>query len=154
MTAKSKLSTGAVSRILEIGILVAFLVTLVYVASFAVKVTNSAQKEREAPEMTLRIQLLNGCGAKGVANRVGDKLPGKIRLPLAIKIVDTDNFTVFDIEKSFVISRSPDLKGAQLLAFQLGLPLEDVIYSPIEDNYRSIQASVVLGKDYQERFLK
>jgi len=147
-------SSGAVSRLLEIGILIAFGVTLVYVASFAVKATQSSHAERQVPEVTLRVQLLNGCAVRGVTNIAADKLPRRVHHPLAVSVVDTDNFTVFDIEKSFVISRTPDLEAARLLAFQLGLSIEDVSFAPIEDNYRSVQVSIVIGKDYKTSILR
>jgi len=139
------------ARMLEMLILVSFVVTLVYVASFTVRATQGAYRERPVAVIGLRVQALNGCGEKGLANKIAEKLSERVVAPLAVEVVDAGNFSIFDIEKSFIISRTPDLADAQLLAAQLGLSAEEVIYVPLEDNYKSIQATLVIGKDFNTK---
>jgi hypothetical protein len=71
-----------------------------------------------------------------------------VEKPLALRVIDTDNFDNFGVEKTFIISRKSDLSAAQLLADQLGLK-EAVAYREIQDNYRDIGATLILGQDYQ-----
>jgi hypothetical protein len=141
------------ARTLETLAVVGVAVALLYGASFAFKAAHGATGKRPVAEVSLRVQTLNACGVRGVGGKVADALKGLGPTPVTVQIMDVGNFTVFDIEKSFVISRVSDLKDAQLLARQLGLATEDVIYAPLENNYRSIHASVVIGADYQSALL-
>ncbi|MBN4056689.1 LytR C-terminal domain-containing protein [bacterium AH-315-J21] len=135
-------------------IVIGFALAVVYAASFAAKVSTGVSKTRPVPEVTLRVQILNGCGERGSANKVAEALKSRVRLPLEVSIVNVDNFTVYDIEKSFLISRTQRVEDTKLLADQLGLYRDDIIYAPLEDNYRSIQVTLVVGKDYRDKFLK
>ena len=147
-------SSGSLAaRALETVIVIGFGVALFYGASFALKATSGAASQRATPEISLRVQALNGCGVRGIGGKAADMLPQLAHLPLEVTVVDVGNFSVFDIEKSFVISRTENLNGAKLLARQLGLSEDDVVYHPLEDNYRSIHATLVVGKDF-ERILE
>lgn len=151
---RKHVSPGLVSRALETMIVIGFALALVYAASFAAKISHGESKARPVPEISLRLQALNGCGESGSAGKVAEALKSKVKLPLEVSVVDVGNFTVFDIEKSFLISRTQQVEDAQMLADQLGLLRDDIIYAPLEDNYRSIQVTLVVGKDYQNKFLK
>lgn len=153
VTGQKRLSRGLVSRSLETMIVAGFAFAVVYAASFTVRATQGVTKMRPVDVLHLRVQALNGCGQGGVAGRVADALTAKARAPLEVSVVDVDNFTVFDIERSFIISRESNLEDAQLLARQFGMSAEDIIYAPLEDNYRSIHVTVVVGRDYEELFL-
>lgn len=146
-------SSSVTARTLETLAVVGVAVALLYGASFAFKATQGAASKRPVAEVSLRVQALNACGLRGVGGKVADALKGLGPTPVEVQIVDVGNFSVFDIEKSFVISRVSDLKDAQLLAHQLGLASEDVVYAPLEDNYRSIHVTVIIGADYQSALL-
>lgn len=132
---------------MEFGILFLFVVVVGYVASFTVQITKGYSSEKEPTEYFINLQVLNGCGEKGLANRLANKIEMAVENPLAVRVIDTDNFDNFGVEKTFIISRKSDLKAANLLADQLGLE-EAVTYREIEDNYRDIGATLVLGNDY------
>jgi LytR cell envelope-related transcriptional attenuator len=151
---KKRVSSGLVSRALETLIVIGFALAVVYAASFAAKVSNGVSKTRPVPEVSLRVQILNGCGERGSAGKVAEALKSKVQLPLEVSVVNVDNFTVYDIEKSFLISRTKHVEDTRLLADQLGLFRDDIIYAPLEDNYRSIQVTLVVGRDYEDKFLK
>lgn len=148
LSAKSGNSSVA-ARTLETLAVVGVALAFLYGASFAFKAAQGATGQRPVAEVSLKVQALNACGVRGVGGRVADALKGLGPTPLEVQIVDVGNFSVFDIEKTFVISRVSDLSEAKLLATQLGLAEEDVIYAPLEDNYRSIHATVVIGADFQ-----
>lgn len=134
-------------RFLEISILFLFVVVAVYVASFTVQITKGYSSEKEPNEHFINLQVLNGCGERGLANRLADQIEMAVKNPLAVRVIDTDNFDNFGVEKTFVISRTSNLEAARLLSDQLGLGA-DVIYREIEDNYLDIGATLVLGNDY------
>lgn len=139
-------------RFLEIGILLLFVVVVAFAASFTVQITNGYSREKDPIEYYINLQVLNGCGEKGVANRLANRIEMAVQQPLAVRVIDTDNFDNFGVEKTFIISRKSDLAAADLLAEQLGLD-EAVTYREIEDNHLDIGATLVLGADYR-RVLK
>ena len=136
------------SRYLELLIAGAFVVLLIYMASFTIRVTRGVSKTIEPPNHTVRLQVLNGCGEPRLAAKVSDQLAHFRDEELGIAIVDTDNFNSLNIDSSFVISREKDLDAARLLAEKLGLSTETVVYRPLDNNYRNVSVTLVLGADY------
>jgi hypothetical protein len=138
-------------RFLEVSIVVLFIAVAAYAASFTVQMARGHTEEKVPVEYYINLQVLNGCGEAGIANVLADQIEMAFRQPLTVRIVDTDNFDRFDVEKTFVISRASDLTAATLLAQQIGLS-DAVVYREIEDNYLDIGATLVLGKDYDVIF--
>jgi len=136
------------SRLLELAIIGIFALVAIYAASFAIRITHGLSKTIETPEHVIRLQILNGCGVDGAANHVAEKITGLIKIPLEAKIIDVDNFKIYDVKKTFIISRDEDLTASRLLAGQLGLDGDEIEYSPMENNYRNINATLVIGSDY------
>jgi len=135
-------------RFLETGILILLFIVVAYVASFTIQITNGYSREKEPTQYYINLQVLNGCGNKGLAEQLADRIEMTAKKPLAVRVVDADNFDNFQVEKTFVISRVQPATAAEMLAQQLGITTP-VTYSPIDDNYRSIGATLVLGKDYK-----
>lgn len=162
MTNKSKKSKGDSAyrikrarkkkplRFLELGILFLFVVVVAYVASFTVQITKGYSSDKETTEYYLNLQVLNGCGEKGLANQLANKIEMAVAKPLAVRVIDTDNFDNFGVEKTFVIARKEG-PAAELLTQQLGLE-QAVTFREIEDNYLDIGATLVLGTDYRTVF--
>ncbi len=138
-------------RFLELGILFLLVIVVVYAASFTVQIARGYSGENDATEYYLNLQVLNGCGEKGLANKLANRIEVSVEKPLAVRVIDTDNFDNFGVEKTFIISRKENLTAANLLAGQLGLD-DAVTYREIEDNYLDIGATLVLGRDYRQVF--
>lgn len=138
-------------RFLELAILFLFVVVVGYVASFSIQMSRGYSQEKEKTEFYINLQVLNGCGERGLANKLANLIEVSVEKPLAVRVIDTDNFENFGVEKTFIISRKNDLKAANLLAEQLHLG-EAVLYREIEDNYLDIGATLVLGEDYRTVF--
>ncbi|UCD17462.1 MAG: LytR C-terminal domain-containing protein [Candidatus Zixiibacteriota bacterium] len=141
------------SRFLELAIVAIFALVMIYGASFAIRITHGFSKTIEMPEHTIRLQILNGCGVNGAASRVARALPGLISLPLEVDILEVEDFDSYNVAETFVISREKDLEAAEKFAEQLGLNTDKIAYNPIDNNYRSISLTLVLGDDF-ERLLK
>lgn len=137
-----------IGRILEYAIIAAFVVILVYVVMFTVKVADGVSRSVGTPSRTVRLQVLNGCGVPGLATDYTGKLDGFADADMEIRVVDTGNFDLRLVKKSFVISRLSDESSARALAQKLGLSSEEVIYQPLEHNLQSVSATLVLGQDY------
>ena len=136
------------NKYLEIIIAILFVIVLVYVSSVTVRITSGVTKTVEPSANTVRLQVLNGCGVRGLAAAFSDRLAGYKDKDLEIKIVDTDNFDQVKVAQSFVISRLEDKQAAEILSEKIGLDPSQIIYKELENNYRHISATLVLGEDY------
>jgi hypothetical protein len=143
------LNKTKINRIFEILIAAAFVAVFLYVLSVAIKVTTGVSRTIDPPNHRIRLQVLNGCGEPGLAARVSDQLAGYTDPELEIKIVDTDDFDIAEVPKSFLISRDEDTDAARKLAKELGLDPSDIIVKPLENNYRHISVTLVLGLDHE-----
>jgi hypothetical protein len=137
------------SRYLELLIAGAFVVLLIYVASFTIRVTRGVTRTIEPPTYRIRLQVLNGCGVPKLAARMSDQLALYRDDEIMITVVDTDNFNSLTIDSSFVMSREKDLTAARLMAEKLGLSREAVRYRPLANNYRNVSVTLVLGADHE-----
>lgn len=135
-------------RLVELAIVVLFLIVVAYAASFVVQVTKGYSQERPAVEYFINLQILNGCGQPGIAGLLTDRLERRVQKPLTVRVVDAANFDHFDVDTTFLVSRTADTAAVKLLARQLGLD-EDIACHELEDNYMNIGATLVVGKDYK-----
>ncbi len=148
-SARRKSQTRKNPRLLELAIVAVFTLVFIYGASFAIRVTHGFSKTIDMPEHTIRLQILNGCGLNGIASKTAERIPSLVKLPLEVEIIEVGDFDSYNIKESFMISREKDLKPARLFAEQIGLNCENFVYKPIENNYRSITVTLVLGEDYE-----
>jgi len=95
---------------------------------------------REIP----RVEVLNGCGVSGIAAKVGNFLRKR-----GYDVVNTDNYRTFSVDSTFIIDRrSLRAEYGRRLAEVLGVPRARV--SAILNEDLSLEATVVLGKDYRQ----
>jgi hypothetical protein len=141
------------NRWLEVGIAVAFAAVLLYVISVSVRVSTGVSRTLEGPRHLVRLQILNGCGVSGLAGRMADKVADFQDDDIEIRVLDTDNFDLRQVDRSFVISREEDLGPARLLAAKLGMETTQVQYAALENNYRQISVTLVLGEDWESLHL-
>ena len=139
---------------MELTILAIFALVVIYGASFALRITSGVSKTVDLPIQSIRLQILNGCGMHGVADRVAKAVPSLVRLPLEVSVVEVYDFRAYNVKKSFLISREHDLSYSKALAGQLGLDGEKIIFEPLENNYRNINVTLVLGEDFEKMLLK
>jgi hypothetical protein len=154
----AKPKTG--SRIIDFLLIVISLAVLVFIASFALKYTQgesapAAPQGQTSPNQTpvsvsLRMQVLNGCGVPGVAGRFAKYLLDAGKPEFAIDVIDEKNFGSFKQEKTTLIARRAGSPVAERLAMKLGLSPEQVTYKELEDNFLDIDYSLVVGSDYEK----
>jgi hypothetical protein len=154
----AKPKTG--SRIIDFLLIVISLTVLVFIASFALKYTQGESapaapkgqtpQSQAAVSISLRMQVLNGCGAPGVADRFAKYLLDAGKPDFAIDVIDERNFDSFKQEKTTLIARRAGSPIAERLAMKLGLSPEQVTYKELEDNFLDIDYSLVVGSDYDK----
>jgi hypothetical protein len=134
-------------RNLVLDILIASLVVLVGYLSYSLLERHFLHPPVEsgrsggAPGEIIQIDVLNGCGASGMASIFTAYLRAR-----GYDVVETRNYKTFDMEESLVIDRTGNLKNAQKVAYALGVGKENIVQQINPDYY--VDVSVVIGKDY------
>jgi len=91
----------------------------------------------------IQVEVLNGCGVSGLAERFTDFLRNR-----KIDVVSMGNYKSFEIDKSFVIDRIGNLSNAYKVAELLNIKKENVIQQINEEYF--LDVSIVIGRDFNE----
>lgn len=147
-------------RIIDFLLVVVSLVVLIFIGSFALKFTQGESAPAPAKPTTgsaqdvvplsVRMQILNGCGQSGVAGRFGKYLIDAARPDFVVDVIDERNFSSFNQEKTLLISRKAGSPVTERLAMRLGIPADQVTYKELEDNFLDIDYSIVVGADFEK----
>jgi len=96
----------------------------------------------EISDAKIKIEVLNGCGVSGIADKLTDYLREN-----KIDVVNLGNYRSFEIENSIIIGRNKKIKNAELVASLVGLDRNSVIQQ-INPDYL-LDVTFILGKDYR-----
>jgi hypothetical protein len=97
----------------------------------------------DVPSEIIQVEVLNGCGVTGIADRFTDYLRSK-----DIDVVNTGNYYTFEIAETMVIDRIGNVSNARKIAQLLGIN-PDEAFSQLNDDY-FLDVTVVVGKDYHK----
>jgi hypothetical protein len=97
--------------------------------------------QNEKPSEIIQVEVLNGCGVTGVADRFTDFLRSE-----KFDVVKTDNYVNYDIEETLVIDRIGNLANAKLVAGALGMSPAKAFKQLNSDYF--VDVTVIIGKDY------
>jgi hypothetical protein len=98
---------------------------------------------KEQTKNAATVQVLNGCGAKGVANVFADALREK-----RYDVVAVGNADTFDYEKSVLINRGRvENKEVEKIASVLGVSKDRILN--IESQTSQSDVDLIIGSDYQ-----
>lgn len=134
-------------------LIIFFLVVLVVYLSYSAylkivqKSTNEINKDKqEIAAEIIQLNVLNGCGVSGVADRFTDYLRAH-----EFDVVELGNYTIngkvnYNVDETFVIDRIGNKANAAKVAKMLGIENAKVIQQ-INDDY-FLDVSLVIGKDY------
>jgi hypothetical protein len=157
---KSKPQTKFVYNVL---IVVLAVVVIGFIYSFAQKsfsagVTlqnpqlNANQKEQlaldlyeENPILDIKVEVLNGCGEKGIAAKIADFLRTE-----HIDVIRSENADNFDYKQTILIQRSYDFSNLKTVASALDFDVnneDQVITQP--SSTADVDITLILGKDYR-----
>lgn len=140
------LKSSTINLLLNISIflLAALIIYMGY--SIFIKISNDpdkleAQLSDQIASEIIQVEVLNGCGAGGVADRFTDFLRTN-----NIDVVKTGNYISDDVSESLVIDRSGNMANALKAAKTLGIKKENVIQQLNKDYF--LDVSIVIGRDY------
>jgi len=99
----------------------------------------------ENPILDIKVEVLNGCGEKGIAVKIADFLRTE-----HIDVVRSENADNFDYEKTVLIQRSYDFSNLKTVASAIDFDVNNedrVITQP--SSTADVDITLILGKDYR-----
>ena len=112
-----------------------------YISHMSTK--SSDDKVENKPPRILQLDVLNGCGAKGIGAKFTDYLRTQ-----GFDVVESKNYKSFQIPQTLVIDRIGDLTAARRVATALGVKENNIIQQLNLDYF--VDISVIIGKDYTQ----
>jgi len=128
-------------------------VLVVYALSFFRHLTLNKAQGTEEP-IYIRVQILNGCGKDGVANKIRERLISKSWGDFVFDAVEVNDFGDSTVSHTLILDRKGQDRIAYQVADVLGIKKENVLTKKLEDNYLDIDLALVLGADYYQIFKK
>jgi hypothetical protein len=107
---------------------------------FSSNTINPAEDQMRAAEI-VQLEVLNGCGTPGIAERFTDYLRSK-----NFDVVSRGNYRSFDIDNSFVIDRTGNIANAEKVADILGIDRKYIVQQT--NNEYFLDVSLVVGRDF------
>lgn len=89
----------------------------------------------------IQLEVLNGCGVSGLANRFTSTLRKN-----GFDVVETGNFDNFDMQETIIISRTYNTDNAKRVAQALGIDTQNILIEASDNFY--LDATIVIGSDY------
>jgi hypothetical protein len=132
---------------LILNLIIIFLVVVVTFLSFSIikKIKSNTQtvtvENKKVPAAIIQLEVLNGCGVAGAAEKVTDYLRNNY-----VDVVQMKNYSSFDMEKSLVIDRTGNRSNAEKIADLLGINRKNIVQQISSDYF--LDVSLVIGKDY------
>ncbi len=123
-----------------LGALIIYMVYSLYVKFTFNPVQESVASKQEAEDI-IQVDVLNGCGVGGVADRYTDFLRGK-----KFDVAKVGNYISQDMDQTIVIDRIGNMANALKVAAALGIKSDNVTQQLNKDYF--IDVSVIIGKDY------
>ncbi len=140
------LKTSTINLLLNVVIFL--LVTVIIYMSYSLYIKLNGSNKNftnsltdQVPSDIIQVEVLNGCGVGGVADRFTDYLRSN-----NFDVVNVGNYVAFDVSNSMVIDRIGNMANAYKVAKSLGIKNENVIQQLNKDYF--LDVSVVIGRDY------
>ncbi|MBI9071975.1 MAG: LytR C-terminal domain-containing protein [Melioribacteraceae bacterium] len=129
-----------------LGSLIIYLSFSIYIKLNDKELPALPEKNREVASDIIQVEVLNGCGIGGVADRFTDYLRRN-----NFDVVSSGNYVLnggayFDVAKTMVIDRSGNMANAKKIAASLGVNKANVFQQLNKDYF--LDVSIIIGKDY------
>ncbi len=96
------------------------------------------------PIKNIKVEILNGCGIKGIAAKTSDFLRSEHR----IDVIRSDNADKYDYSKTIIIGRNEDLDKILSISNAFGISINNTNHiQHIPDETLGIDITIILGKD-------
>ena len=99
---------------------------------------------RTDPIKNIKVEILNGCGIKGIAGKTSEFLRSKYR----IDVVRSDNADRYDYSKTIIIGRNEDLNKILSVSEAFGLSINNSDHiQHVPDETLGVDVTIIVGKD-------
>lgn len=146
-TSQKKNASKSSSNIL-LNIIIVVLVLLILFLGYAliIQISNSLSKDEKIEKEVIlpgqvQIEVLNGCGVAGVADRFTEFLRSK-----GFDVVNKGNYSSFDVDNTLVIDRSNNPEKAFMVAEIIAVNKSRIVYQ--FNNQYFLDVTLIVGKDY------
>lgn len=130
------------SLILFLGVIIFFLLYSL-ITNLRSGSKDISDTDPETASSIIQLEVLNGCGMPGVAEKFTDYLRRR-----NFDVVQTGNYRSFDIDKTIVIDRTGNKANAEKVADALGIDKRFIIQQLNNDYF--LDVSLVIGKDFNQ----
>ncbi len=113
----------------------------IYIKLTNPKSANNGVSDNQTVSEIIQVEVLNGCGVGGIADRFTDFLRNN-----KFDVVNMSNYIRFDMDETIVIDRTGNKANALFVAKALGVKSENVIQQLNNDYF--LDVSIVIGRDY------
>jgi len=142
----ANLKSPTLNILINVSIFLLSAVIIFMAYSLYIKLTYKETKEVSSPdtkgaEDIIQVDVRNGCGVSGVADRYTDFLRSK-----GFDVADIGNYVSTDVDETIIIDRIGNSANANKVAEALGVRAENIITQLNNDYF--IDVTVVIGKDY------
>jgi hypothetical protein len=141
-------SATGVSRRFDFLLILASLAVLAFVVSFALKFSLGEASPPPPPPAYLRVQVLNGCGVDGAANKFAQLVKEKSSPQFVLDVYDVANHSSFKHPETQLIVREASAAEIETVAELLGFSKSRVIQKKLDDNFLDINFTVLVGEDF------
>ncbi len=125
------------------------LFTVVFMISVFKHIT--VEQKSTLGRRVVRVQVLNGCGKKGIGEKIGDYIRSLDINNWAFDVVEVKNAPVFGFSHTLVVARRKDDVSAKAIAESLNLGESNVLLERLPHNPLEIDVTVVIGDDLKEK---
>lgn len=95
------------------------------------------------PIQNIKVEVLNGCGLKGIAARTADFLRAN-----HVDVVRSDNADHHDYPNTVIISRNENVESLKAVSRSFGIAMDDKTHiMNVPDESLGVDVTVILGKD-------
>ncbi|HVO73620.1 MAG TPA: LytR C-terminal domain-containing protein [Ignavibacteriaceae bacterium] len=122
-------------------LIIAFMILSLVTKFQRIKESESAGAKKKRAADIVQLEVLNGCGVMGVAEKFTEYLRKK-----NFDVVQVGNYRSFDIDSTMVIDRTGNTANAEKVAGYLGINNSNIIQHINNDYF--LDVTLVIGKDY------
>ncbi len=146
-TSQQKKASKPASNFLH-NIIIVVLALLILFLGYAliVQISSSFSKEETVEQKIIlpsqvQIEVLNGCGVAGVADRFTEFLRTE-----GFDVVNKGNYSSFDVDNTLIIDRSNNPEKSSMVAEAIGVEKRKIIKQ--FNNQYFLDVTLIIGKDY------
>ncbi len=124
-----------------LGAIIIFMLYSIYIKIAKPNYNYESNLTNQTPSEIIQVEVLNGCGVGGVADRFTDFLRTN-----NFDVVNISNYIRFDMDETLIIDRIGNMANAYKVAKSLGVKNDNVIQQLNNDYF--LDVSIIIGRDY------